>query len=217
LPFAVTDFTREAQQLLRDGSQFKWYVVTLIALVLYVYSVEIERQRWDIVLAGLAVWLADWFNEIANALLLHITDRAALWTVTGDTAYLVLIGLTIEISMMFAIAGVIFVKQLPPDRHEKWLGINNRLWMILGFSLLPVGVEVLINSAGFFHWEYWFWGNSAIGLIPVVLLGYAWFFAIGAWVYDMGSNRKGQLAVVGTLAAIDAAALLTFGTILGWI
>jgi hypothetical protein len=48
---AVTDFTREAQHLLRDPHQFKWYVVTLLALVLYVYAVEVERRRWDIVLA----------------------------------------------------------------------------------------------------------------------------------------------------------------------
>jgi hypothetical protein len=61
---AVTDFTREAQDLLRDSSQFKWYVVTLLVLVIYVYAVEIERRRWDIVLAGLALWLADWVNEI---------------------------------------------------------------------------------------------------------------------------------------------------------
>ena len=48
-------------------------------------SVEVERRRWDIVLAGITLWLVDWFNEVVNALVLHFTDRAALWTVTGDT------------------------------------------------------------------------------------------------------------------------------------
>ena len=118
----VTDFTLKAQRLLRDPAQFKWYVVTLLILVLYVYSVEVERRRWDIVLAGLAFWLADWINEIANSLILHFSHRAALWTVTGDTAYLVLIGLTIEISSMFAISGIVFAKSLPADRHLKLLG-----------------------------------------------------------------------------------------------
>jgi hypothetical protein len=52
----------------------------------YVYAQEAERRRYDIVFAGLAFWLADWINEIANSLVLHFTDRAALWTVTGDTS-----------------------------------------------------------------------------------------------------------------------------------
>jgi hypothetical protein len=192
-------------------------VVTLLAFVFYVYAVEVERRRWDIVLAGVAFWLADWLNEIVNALILHVTHRSALWTVTGDTAYLILIGLAIEISMLFAVAGVIFVKQLPPDPKEKWLGVNNRVWMVLGFSLLPTFVEILLNGTGYFHWSYWFWGNSAIGIVPIVLLGYAWFFAIAAWVYDMGNDHGRQLKVVGTLAAVDIAGLLALGTILGWI
>jgi hypothetical protein len=68
LALAVTDFTREAERILRDPSQFKWYTVTLLVLVMYVYANEVERRRWDIVFAGLAFWLADWFNEVVNAL-----------------------------------------------------------------------------------------------------------------------------------------------------
>ena len=41
---AVTEFAREAQDLLRDASQFKWYVVTLLVLVIYIYAVEVERR-----------------------------------------------------------------------------------------------------------------------------------------------------------------------------
>src|SRR3954471_21495898 len=107
--------------MLRDASTFKWYVVAVVGRGFYVYAVEVERRRWDIVLAGIAFWLMDWINEIVNALVLHFTDRAAIWTVTGDTAYLILIGLTIEISVLFAIAGVVFVKQLPPDPRTRWL------------------------------------------------------------------------------------------------
>ncbi|MGB7588771.1 MAG: hypothetical protein WBM00_08690, partial [Solirubrobacterales bacterium] len=145
---AVTDFTVEAQRMLRDETQFKWYVVTLLALVLYVYAVEAERKRWDVILAGLAFWLADWINEIINALILHFGHRAALWTTTGSTAYLILIGLTIEISMMFAIGGIIFVKTLPEDRRAKLLGLPNRLTIALGFSIFSVFVEVLLNGTG---------------------------------------------------------------------
>lgn len=137
---ALTDFTVEAQEILRDPDNLKWYVVTLLALVLYVYTVEVERRRWDVVCAGVAFWLADWINEIANSLVLHFSDRAALWTTTGDTAYLILIGLTIEISLMFSISGVIYAKSLPPDPKAKLLGMPNRVTIGLGFSVFAAYV-----------------------------------------------------------------------------
>ena len=211
---ALTDFTVEAQELLRDADQFKWYVVTLLVLVLYVYAVEVERRRWDIVLAGLAFWLADWINEIVNSLVLHFTDRAALWTVTGDTAYLILIGLAIEISLMFSISGVIYVKSLPPDPRTKLLGMPNRLTIGLGFSVVAVFVEVLLSEAGVFHWEYWWWNFPFVPVI--VVFGYLWFFLISAYVYDRPDNRS-RLRIVGPMAAIVVISVLVFGVVLEWI
>ncbi len=211
---AITDFTREAQHLLRDEHQFKWYVVTLLALVLYVYAVEVERRRWDIVLAGVAFWLADWINEIGNSLVLHFSHRAPLWAVTGDTAYLVLIGLTIEISLMFAISGVIYAKTLPPDPGTRLLGMPNRLAIGLGFSVFAVFVEVLLHGTGYFHWDYWWWNVPFVPLI--VIFGYLWFFLVSAYVYDMRDLRR-QLRFVGTMASLVVVALLVFGPILEWI
>jgi hypothetical protein len=181
---------------------------------MYVYAVEIERRNWSVVLAGLAFWCMDWINEIVNALVLHFTDRAAIWTTTGDTAYHILIGLNIEISFLFLIAGVVFVKQLPPDPAMRILGIPNRIFLVLAFSTLCVGVEVLLWAADVFHWEYWWWNVPNVPLI--ILLGYATFFGVAAWVYDM-RERSRQLKVVGALAAIDVAMLLTFGPVLEWI
>jgi hypothetical protein len=212
--FAVTDFTRQAQRLLRDGSHFEWSTVALLGFALYVYAVEVERRRWDIVLAGLAFWLADWFNEIANSVVLHATHRAALWTVTGHTSYLILIGLTIEISLLFLVAGVVFVKQLPEDRRMRILGIPNRLALVFAFSCLCVAAEIFLHHIGTFHWEYWWWNFPFVPLI--VVFGYMWFFGIAAWVYDMGRDHRRQLRVVGSLAAIDVAGLLVFG-IMGWL
>ncbi|MGZ5325266.1 MAG: hypothetical protein ACXWEL_01360 [Solirubrobacterales bacterium] len=211
----VTDFTLEAQRLLRDQSQFKWYLVTLLVLVLYVYTVEVERRRWDIVLAGAAFWLADWINEIANALVLHFTDRAAVWTVTGNTGYLVLIGLTAEISMMFAISGVVYAKSLPPNPRTRLLGLPNRLTLGLGFSVFAVVVELLLNGAGVFHWEYWWW-DKPWGLPTIVVFGYLWFFLIAAYVLDRPDNRS-RLRVVGAMASLVAVALVVFGPVLEWI
>ena len=210
----LADFTLEAQRILRDDSNLAWYVVTLLVLVLYVYAVEVERRRWDIVLAGLAFWLADWINEIVNSLVLHFSDRAALWTVTGDTAYLILIGLCIEISFMFAISGIVYAKSLPPDPRTKLLGMPNRVTIGLGFSIFAVAVELLLHAAGIFHWEYWWWNTPFV--LPIVIFGYLWFFLIAAYVYDRPDDRS-RLRVVGTMAAIVAVSLVLFGPVLEWI
>lgn len=204
---AYTEATQAAQAILRDGSQFQWSTLALLGLVVYVYSVEIERQRWDIILAGLAFWLMDWFNEIANSVILHASGRSALWTVTGHTSYLILVGLTLEITLLFAMTGVAFVKQLPADGSRRWL------W-IVGSSLLSVAIEVFLHSTGYFHWDYWWWNWPCIPLI--VVFGYMTFYAVAAWVYDMGTDHRRQLRVVGTLAAIDVTGLVVFGA-LGWL
>jgi hypothetical protein len=45
------------------------------------------------------------------------------------TAYLLLIGLNIEICFMFALAGISFGKLLPADKKLRILGISNRLFL----------------------------------------------------------------------------------------
>lgn len=200
--------------MLRDASTFKWYTVALLTFVLYVYAQEVERRRYDVIFAGLALWLADWVNEIANSLILHFTDRAALWTVTGDTSYLILIGLTIEISFMFAISGVIYAKTLSADPATRILGVPNRLAIGLGYSLVATGVEVLLHETGYFHWEYWFWNVPFV--LPIVIFGYLWFFLVAAYVYDMRDVRR-QVRFVGWMAGLVAAAIVVFGPILEWI
>lgn len=214
LPGVIPDFVREAQSMLRDGSTFEWTSVTLLALVLYVYAVEIERRRWDIVLAGLGLLMMDTFNELVNSAFFHVTDRAPLWTVTGDTSYLLLIGLCIEIVFMFAIAGIVFVKMLPADRRVKILGLPNRIFFALAFSVFCVIVELFLESTGYFHWDYWWWNKPFIPLI--VIFGYGTFFLIAGWVYDMGSNRRKQITVVSTMAAINLVLGVAFG-LAGWL
>ena len=211
---AVVQYVHDAERILRDSSQFKWYTVTLLVLVMYVYSVEVERRRWDIVFAGLAFWLADWFNEIVNALVLHFSDRAPLWAVTGSTSYLILIGLCIEICFMFAIGGIVYAKSLPPDPAVRILGMPNRLAIGLGFSIVAVAVEVLLHETGYFHWDYWWWNWPFVPLI--VVFGYLWFFMAAAWVFDMRDTRR-QARVVGAFAGFDLVLILLFGPLLGWI
>jgi hypothetical protein len=211
---AVTDVTQEALRVLRDPDTFSWTTVTLFGLAVYVYAVEVERRNWSAVLAGLAFWGVDWINEVANALVLHFTDRAPIWVTTGQTSYQILIGLNVEISLLFFIAGIVFVKQLPPDPATRILGIPNRVFLVLAFSIVSVLVEVLLWSADVFHWDYWWWNFPNVTLI--VLLGYATFFAAAAYVYDLRERWK-QVRFVAALAAIDVALVIAFGPILNWI
>ncbi len=150
---ARTGPTLEAERLVRDASQFKWYAVTLLALIFLAYANEFERGRLDIVAAGFAVWFADWFNEIINAIVLHVTNRAPLWATTGPTAYQFLVGLNVEICFMFALAGIVYVKLLPRDRAARLLGIPNRVAVAIGLSLVSVAVELCLHSTGTFHWD----------------------------------------------------------------
>jgi hypothetical protein len=211
---AVPQFTREAEHLLRAPGHFEWSTVTLLALVVYVYAVEVQRENWSAILAGLAFWLMDWFNEIANALVLHFDGHAALWTVTGTSSFVILIGLTVEISLFFAINGIVFTKLLPTDRSARILGLPNRWALAIGLSLVSVSMELLLHADGVFHWHYWWWNVASFPVI--VVLGYLTFYVVAFVVYDE-SRRARQLQIVGSLAALDLAGGLVFGPLLGWI
>lgn len=211
---ARSDVTLQAQDLVRDPTQFKWYAVALLAIVFVIYANEVERGRLDIVAAGLAVWLADWFNEIVNSVILELSDRAPLWATTGPTAYQFLVGLNVEISFMFALGGIVYAKFLPADRHARILGMPNRLTMALGMSLLSVLVELFLHETGTFHWDYWWWNTPFVPLIFV--FGYLWFYLYAAWVYD-APDQSARWRRLGGLAAINVVMALVFGVGLGWL
>jgi hypothetical protein len=210
----LTEASQHALKILRDASLFQWYVVPLFGLVAYVYAVEIERRNWSCILAGLAFYGMDLFNEIWNALVLHVTDRSAVWTTPGATAYLIFVGLTIEISLMFAVAGVAFTKMLPTDKSLKILGIPNRWFFAVANSIFCVFVEVLLNRAGVLVWEYPWWNFPNIGLI--VIFGYLPFMVVSFWVYDMERIRN-KIATVSVIYAVDLTAIILFGCLLKWI
>ena len=209
-----TESAAQALAILRDGSLFQWYVITLFALVVYVYASEVERRNWSLVFAGLAFWGMDWFNEIWNGLVFHFTQYAPVWGAPGKTAYLILIGLNIEICFMFAIAGVTFAKMLPADRRTRILGLPNRLFIAVAGAAFCVFVEVLLNAVGALTWDYPWWNAGAPWLIFV--FGYLTFFLVSFWVFDMPTIRK-KLTVLGVIYGVDILALLVFGVALRWI
>jgi hypothetical protein len=137
-----------------------------------------------------------------------------VWAAPGDTAFLILIGLNIEICFMFAIAGITFGKLLPADASTKILGIPNRLFIASAGSVFCVVVEYFLNAIGALTWDYPWWNRGAPWLI--FLFGYLTFFVVSFWVHDMTSIRS-KITTVGFIYAVDGLGLLLFGAVLGWI
>jgi hypothetical protein len=210
----MTESAQQALSILRDGSLFQWYVIPLFALVVYVYANEVEKRNWSLIFAGLAFWGMDWFNEIWNGLVFYFTQYAPVWGAPGKTAYLILIGLNIEICFMFAIAGITFSKMLPKDKKMKMLWIPNRLLFAIVGSVFCVFVEYLLNAVGALTWEYPWWNTGAPWLI--FLVGYLTFFLVSFWVFDMESVKK-KIITVGAILGFDVICLVVFMGILKWI
>ncbi len=210
----MTESAVRALSQLRDGSNFQWYVISLLSFAFYVYTVEAEKKNWNLILAGLAFWGADWLNEIINGLVLHFTGYAPIWGEPGPTAFLILVGLNIETMFMFAVAGIIWTKMLHPDKSFKYLGIPNRWAVGIFGSAFCVFVEYLLNSANALTWD-WPWWNRGMPLL-IFLFGYLWFFVFAFWVYDMPA-MKSKLQTVGAIWSVNILGLVVFAGILKWI
>ncbi|MBV1921749.1 MAG: hypothetical protein KUG73_13810 [Pseudomonadales bacterium] len=76
----------------------------------------------------------------------HSSNFAPMWAAPGgDTAYLILIGLNIEISFMFAITGIAATLAIPKDKHAKILGLNNRLVFASVMSDFPIRIYDILS------------------------------------------------------------------------
>ena len=203
------ELTQQALSILRTGENFQWVVITLLALSVYVYTNEYSHKNFKGIAAGLSLYLVHWFYEILNALIQHFSGHA-LWTVPTGTSFLILIGVGIELSFMFAIAGLVLSKLLPEDPKAKILGINNRIVMALANAALFSIIEIFLAKTPTFHWVYPWWGS-----LSVFLTVYIPFFVVSFLCYDW--QPKVQRRVIGGLFAVDALMIIVFVGILGWI
>ena len=203
------ELTQQALDLLRNPDYFQWYVIPLLALVMYVYANEFSKKNYKAIAAGLALYGVHWFYEILNAMIQHFSGHA-LWTVPTGTSYLLLVGVGIELSLMFAIAGLVMSKFLPEDPKKKILGINNRLFFAImnaaGFSI----IEIFLATTPAFHWVYNWWGA-----IPVFVTTYIPFFLAAFLCYDW--RPKTQKRFLAIVWGIDVVAMIVFAGILHWI
>jgi hypothetical protein len=201
--------TQQALNILRSGDTFQWYVIPLLVIVLYIYANEFEKGNYRVIAGGLALYMVHWFVEIVNALIQHFSGHA-LWTVPSGTAFAIMVGVGIEINLMFAIAGIVVCKLLPKDPMLKIMGINNRWAFTVANAGLASILEISLVKTPTFVWVYGWWGA-----FPVFVTVYIPFFAAACYVHDW--QPLAQKLFIGSLFAINAIALIVFAGILKWI
>ncbi|MGA2642790.1 MAG: hypothetical protein ABSG21_18010, partial [Spirochaetia bacterium] len=191
----------------------------LLAIVLYIYAVEMRKARasgnWDAILAGLTLFGMDFFNETWNGWVLAISGRSAFWTTPGDTALRTLVGWNSEIMLMFAIAGIVFYYMCPEDRSERILGLPARWFWAIAFSAFCVLVECVLNIGGLLVWEYPFWNRSLAGIWLIFVFGYFEFFAAINLVLGMKNVRR-RITVIGLIYAVPVVMNVFGFAVMGW-
>ena len=205
----MPEATDNALAILRSGANFQWYVIALLALTVYVYTNEYSKGNWKGIAAGLSLYMVHWLSEIANALIQHFSGHA-LWTVPTGTAFLILVGVGIELSFMFSIAGVVLSKLLPEDPGVRILGIPNRVALALGNAAFFSIIEIFLAKTPAFVWVYPWWGS-----LTVFVTVYIPFFVVSFLCHDWPPRR--QVMVIGSLFAVNVVLLAVFAGILGWI
>ena len=198
-----------AKAAVRSVENFDWTFITLLALVLNgVYLVQIQRKNWNGIAAALALYGVHWLYEIANAVICHVTGYA-LWHVSPESStFILLVGVSWELSLMFSTAGFM-VHMLPEDKDAKILGINNRIFGAVAVALFFSVFEIFLASTPAFIWVYKWWGA-----LPVFVTTYIPFFLAAFLIYDKPrKTQKKFLGIVWGTVAVLLATLIPMGII----
>ncbi len=207
--------TLESEKILRDYSQFKWYVIPFLLVVINAFSDEIRKKNWSGVMAALAFFFMDAFNEIWNGLFHTATGGySAVWMCGYPTAWQPLMGWNIEIIFMFLLMGIVSTKTLDEDKDKLLFGrLNNRHVMAFFMAWLCVIVEIILNAIGALKWNYWWWQPDFPWII--FLIGYLPFFMVAYHVYDLPTTKQQVrfVSIMGTVIILSLAVFIP----LGWI
>lgn len=204
--------------VVRSTENFNWTFIFILAVVFYVYWSEIQKKNFDAVCAGLALYGVHWLYEIVNAVIGKIWQYP-LWTVSNaSTTFILLKGVCWELSMMFALAGIISFKMLPDDRTKRYFtkggqrkGISCKLVGAVEMALLFALFESFLAGTdnGSFLWVYKWWG-----VLPVFITTYVPFFLASNFVPDMGKKRRRTfLIALWSTVAVCLAVLIPLGII----
>ena len=186
----------------RSLDNFNWTFIFILAVVFYVYWSEIKAKNWKGIIAGISLYSVHWFYEIMNAIIGHCAGYP-LWTVSNESStFVLLIGVSWELSMMFSIAGIIASKMMPEDRNkrlfvsEKFKGVSFKLVNAIGMAALFSVIEIFLAATPAFIWVYKWWGA-----IPVFITTYIPFFLASSYVPDW--KPKNQAIFLGMLASVN--------------
>lgn len=190
-----------AKAAVRSVDNFDWTFIALLALVVCgVYIPRIKEKDWNAIAAALALYGVHWFYEIMNAVICHFTGYA-LWHVSPEsTSFILLVGVSWELSLMFSTAGFM-VLLMPEDKDKKILGINNRIFFAIANAAFFSIFEIFLASTPAFIWVYKWWGA-----IPVFITTYIPFFLASNLIYD--KPRETQKKFLIGLWGLDALLLL---------
>lgn len=201
----------------RDTGNFNWTFIFILAVVFYVYWTEIHNKNYKVVKAGLALYGVHWLYEICNAIIAKIFGYP-LWSVSNEsTTFILLIGVSWELSMMFSLAGMISYKMLPDDTSKRYFakdgkkGISCKLVGAIEMALLFALFESFLaaTSNNSFIWVYKWWG-----VIPVFITTYVPFFLASNYVPDMEPKKANRfLYIVWGLIALLLIVLISAGVI----
>jgi hypothetical protein len=214
-----TEASLRALEGMRDMSTLQWYVIPLLAIVFYIYALEVRRARktsnWNAVFAGLTIFGMDFINETWNGWVFHLTQHSALWTAPGPTALRTMMGWNTEIMFMFAISGIIYHHSLTERYDAKILGMPERWFWAVGYSVFCVFIECFLNLGGHLVWEYSFWNRSFGGVWLIFLIGYLHFYVAAGLVIGMKTNRAKIITVACLFGVAIGMNVIAMG-FLGW-
>ncbi|MBR3551796.1 MAG: hypothetical protein IKN72_00220 [Clostridia bacterium] len=209
-----TDAARAAADLAKDAvrstANFNWTFIALLAVVIVgIWIPQWKKRNYNGIAAALALYGVHWLYEIANAVICHFTCYA-LWHVSPEsTSFILLVGVSWELSMMFSVAGFMSVELLPRDKDKKILGVNNRVLFAIGNALFFSVFEIFLASTPAFIWVYPWWGA-----LPVFVTTYIPFFLAANLIYDKPrKTQKRFLICLWGLVAVLLAVLIPLGVI----
>ena len=202
----------------RSTENFNWTFIFILAVVFYVYWSEIHKKNYEAVFAGLALYGVHWLYEITNAIIAKASGYP-LWSVSNNsTTFILLIGVSWELSMMFSLAGIISFKMMPLDRSKYYFsregkrkGISCRLVVALEMSLLFALFESFLagTSNHSFIWVYKWWG-----VIPVFITTYIPFFLASNYINEFKPKTRNIILIAEWgLVALLLAVLIPCGVI----
>ena len=201
----------------RDTGNFGWTFIFILAVVFYVYWSEIHKKNYPAVQAGLALYGVHWLYEIANAIIGKCSGYP-LWAVSNQsTTFILLVGVSWELSMMFSLAGIISFKMMPQDRTKRYFargkfkGISCKLMVAIEMALLFALFESFLAATtnNSFIWVYQWWG-----VIPVFFTTYIPFFLASNYVPDMKPKARNIFLIAEWgLVAVLLAVLIPCGVI----